>query len=123
MKTDFLAKLLMSGVEYWIVARRPYKSDHDEVFVICLPLQMVKERKRDEILLIDLEVLENHEVQTNIFISEPYTPFQIGIRLYDVYDGIPLVGINFREFLIDALTLHSRNIHDYKVLIEKHKNS
>lgn len=123
MKTDFLAELLTKNVYYWLIAKEQYgRSERlkDQILIIALPLEFVRERKREDIKLVELEAFLTAPLLTNIFISEPYPPFQIGIDLYGAYQGFPLDGIDFRGFMLDALELHSANLYDYKPLIEKH---
>jgi hypothetical protein len=121
---NFLKEVLMSDAEYWIVEKRVEvinsgrtdRVDVDIIF-IAIPRNIERNLKYEEITLQELEKLENSLCEQNIFMTNDFTPFQIGVRFYNLYSGYPITK-NINKFLIDALNLKSENIWDYKKLIE-----
>ena len=93
----FLTEILMSDAEYWVALKVDEWSD--------------------EILLTDLEVLRSSE-PSNISLSHSYSPFQLGLSMYNFTQGYP-IKTDVRQFLIDALALQSNDIYDYQSLIKQ----
>lgn len=122
---DFLKKILTSGCEYWIAARREsvnmygrLERSSDSIWFIAIPIEenIYLSKTEDEILVKDIERLRSLYVH-NIAISKDYPPFQHGISLYNFYDGYP-VKENHKEILKKALELGSNDIYDYRKLLE-----
>jgi hypothetical protein len=122
---DFLKKVLMSGYEYWIAAKREnanvygrMEQQPDSIWLIAIPIEenLHVPKKADEILLKDIERLRDLPIH-NIAISESYAPFQHGQTLYSFYEGFPIKR-NIKDFMIKALELASNNIYDYQKLLE-----
>lgn len=121
---DFLAKILSSNNHYWIVAKRNEGSsmmsrhDHfqDSIILIGLPQNIEINIDRKDIMLVDLEKLNSAKMDSNIFLNEPYPPFQLGMNFYDLYDGFPIDGdgINIKEVMIKALSIKSDSLYEYK---------
>ena len=123
---NFLKKVLMSESkhEYWIVAKRnEYNTiarkgrDKDSIILCVIPNNIPREVKDKEILLSQLEDLRNAEMQ-NIFINEPYAPFQTGQTFYNIYEGFP-IKTDVKKFMMQALALRSDSIYDYEDLAGK----
>lgn len=124
---SFLKKILMSPYsdEYWIVARRNTGYSlltrgeiyPDSIILTAIPQNITREVKETEILLCEIEKLRNSEMM-NIFINEPYAPFQYGQTFSQVYDGYP-IKTNVKEFMLKAIALNSNNLWDYRHLVSE----
>lgn len=118
---DLLKRILTSGEEYWIVAKRnsTLRGDvkfKDSILFVCIPYSINVHLRPENILLSEVEKLYDAELP-NVFINEPYAPFQHGQRLSGCYEGFP-VKSDKKEFLIKALALQSDNLYDYKELAD-----
>lgn len=121
----FLTEILTTDSEYWVVAKEMTASVYgrmerqkDHILLIAIPALIKRGISNDEIKLQDLERLQSCNVIENIHLNADYAPFQTGITFYNIYKGFALSG-NFKQFLIEALTLDSNDIYQYKELFEK----
>lgn len=126
MNIDFLKQLMTSDCYYWLVAKECHASSGrgleriaDDILLVGIPYEN-RPYKLEDIRLLDLEKFQKMEIPANIFISEPFPPFQTGQTLYRVYSGMPLNDIDITSFMIEALQLKSKSLWDYKPLIDKH---
>jgi hypothetical protein len=117
---DFLAKVLSSNNHYWIVSKRNEGTQNhrfkDSIILIATPNRLKINIDRKEILLTDLEDFRSQYMDKNIYLNEPYPPFQQGISFYDIYDGFPIdiEGTKIKEIMIKALTIKSDSLYEYK---------
>lgn len=119
---DFLKEILMSEWEYWVVARMQYVNEYgkmkridDDILIIAIPYNVRRGLAYENIMLTDLEKLSRVELN-NIFITRNFPPFQQGVTMYDIYVGYPIKK-NIHEFMVNALSLKTKNIYDYKALL------
>lgn len=117
---DFLAKILSSNHHYWIVAKRNEGTRNttfkDSIILISIPDKITINIERNKIMLTDLEELNRSRMDSNIFLNDPYPPFQIGMNFYDLYDGFPIDGdgINIKEVMIKSLSIKSDSLYEYE---------
>lgn len=123
---SFLTEILTSDHEYWVVAKQcmasvygRYERQKDQILFICIPQQIDRGIKRDEIKLTQLENLRSIEVVGNLFLSDDYTPFQVGQTFYSIYKGYPIPTGYVNAFVKRALELKSTEIWDYKKIIDE----
>jgi len=119
---NFLTEILTSEHEYWITCKEDTWADgkvERSVWFIAIPQQIKRNIKKEEVLLNDLEKLRSIDVP-NIPISQNYPPFQLGMSMYSFKRGFPITN-NIQQFLIDALALKSKELWDYKKLLEEPK--
>lgn len=121
---DFLVEVLQSKYEYWVVAKKneyrqfmEFKRGKDNIILTAIPLDIPREKKRDKILLSELENLNNINMP-NIFLNDDCPPFQLGITLRNIYMGFPIKS-NVKKIMIKLLKLDSNDIYDYKKIIEE----
>jgi hypothetical protein len=123
MHYDFLNKMLQANETYWCVAKmnlvnrlgRNERLD-DQIALIAIPYGTNMGIPANDVTFRQIEDLGRAKVD-NVFLSEDYPPFQIGITMYDVYDGFPIEGKYAKEFLKQALTLKTtQGIYGYKEL-------
>ena len=116
----FLTEILMSDEEYWCAMKQDEwaggKIERSVWFISVTGFN--RSMKRDDIKLCDLENLRSLNVD-NIPLSQNYPPFQIGISMYNFIQGFPVKGKDARKFVIDAMSLDSKDIHAYKELLPK----
>ena len=113
----------MSEDEYWCALKHDeytHNRVEREIWLIAIPRSIRRGIKKEEILLTDLEKLRSVNV-SNIALSQNYPPFQFGISMYNFMEGFP-VNKNIKKFMIDALALNSKDLWDYKQLLEEPKN-
>jgi hypothetical protein len=89
-----LTSILTSNSHYWCVLKENKDGDNkhigSEIYFITLPPDIVINKDRDEIKLIDLEQLQLSQMSHNICLNFRYTPFQQGITFYNIVDGFPI---------------------------------
>jgi hypothetical protein len=124
MNNNLLIEILTSDYEYWLLARKCTIRDcmedvrvKDDIILICIPDNIRRNLKYEDIRLKDLEELGKCEITENIFINKDYTPFQRGFTLDRVYRISPIV--NSKKFLAAALATVSDNFSDYLDLMTK----
>jgi hypothetical protein len=119
---EFLSDVVATTDEYWVVAKQCFnrvyfetKRTDDSILLISIP-QFERGRNFEELTVREVRQIENMPVDTNIPLSDSYSPFQWGYRMKDFYRGFRVRG-NCREFLIKALQLDSSDIHEYESLM------
>lgn len=122
--TDFLCKVLTTDHEYWVVAKKneireygDWKRIEDSIIFISIPYNIERNIHRDEIRLNQLEKLQNSSIHCNVFLNEPYAPFQVGQSFYNIINGYPIES-NQKEFLSKALMLKKGSLLKYKEIYE-----
>jgi hypothetical protein len=121
---NFLVEVLTSDSEYWLVAKKNEKiwfnakRFDDDIIFLSIPQEVNVNKKREELLLSDLEQLQNTYSNSNIFLSTDFPPFQIGQNFYNIYKWYP-VKKKHKEFLQKALLLKSNDIHEYKKILDE----
>ncbi len=121
---DFLAKVLRDNSYYWLVAKKNIarvcledKRVDDNILLICIDHEFAAPKEEREITLSLLKSLQKSE-PPNIFLCNSYSPFQMGVSMYNVYDGEPIPNDLVNAFLIASLELDSKNIWEYKKLLK-----
>ena len=124
MNIDILEKILTNEQPYWLVKKENKSVGiNSQVFkpsimMIIIPQKIEQGLSRDEIKLTDLERLQRVYLDSNVFLNEDYSPFQLGQTLVNVVEVYP-IKCNQKEFLKQALILKSDSILDYKKIIDK----
>lgn len=116
---DFLAKVLSSNNHYWIVSKQNDSTQgrmKDSIILMAIPNGVHFNIQREDIKLTDLEKLNASYMDQNIFLNQPYPPFQQGITFYNVNDGFPIdgEGLNVKEIMTRALSIKSDSLYEYK---------
>ena len=122
MNVNVLETILTSECEYWLLRKENKNNCNDElqpsIIMVVIPYRINSGKKRNDIKLIDLEELESIDLNGNIYLNQPYAPFQANVRLFNVTDAYP-ISCSQRDFLIESLHMDSDDIWKYKELIDK----
>lgn len=124
-----LKEIMASNDEYWIVAKRThyrecfrFKQGEDDILLIGIPSELreliIGEMNIDDLTIGKAKKIINIDVDTNIFLSDDYPPFQKGFVFGDFYKGYPIVKVRCQDFLRKALELKSHDIEQYKVILD-----
>lgn len=125
---DVIKQILMSECDYWLIAKknyvRRYGTDErlkDQILFISFPRTLPRGLKYEEITLKHIESFNGLYIDCNIFLNEPYTPFQIGTSFYDVWKAVP-IEVEPKKFLIEAINKTDGDIFDYEKLYNELKS-
>jgi hypothetical protein len=123
MDIEIIKQVLMSEDEYWVFAIKTTSNNYgrfergeDQVIFAALPPDVERGLKYEDITLKHIEMFDRLRLDLNIFLGQPYAPFQRGITFHDVYKGFPVK--NSRVFIIAALQMESKDYYEYKKLAE-----
>ncbi len=122
---DIYKRIIESDDSYWVLARETSYRDmgetkrgHDDIIFVAIPQTIRRNTKYENILLKDIETLEKASMDCNIFLSEDFSPFQIGQSFRNVYDGFPIAE-NIKEFAIRAMSTSKHELSWYQEMYKK----
>lgn len=127
---DVIKQILMSKTDYWLIAKKNYVINHygsnerlkDQILFVSFPRTLQKGLKYEEITLKHIEQFNSLRVDCNIFLNEPYAPFQIGISFYNVWKAVP-IEVDPKKFLMEAIIKTDGDIFEYEKLYNELKLS
>ena len=123
-----IREFFASEEDYWVVAKINEHLDgcdmrrgKDDILFIALPQFKVKRPSNVEDMTVgDYNRIRETYIDSNIFLSGFYPPFQRYQRLDSFWKCFPITSdIDIRLFLSKALLLGSNEINDYKELLKK----
>lgn len=117
---DVVKQILMSNTEYWVFEKRETFRDGDETQIIfaAIPRNIQIGLEYDKITLKQVDQFDRLHLDSNVFLSHPYAPFQIGISFSNIINGFPLDEYAF-DFFDRAIQLKSKNYYEYKALYKE----
>lgn len=128
MHIDFLKQVISTTHDYWCVAREDHASNcgryeriKDQIIFLSIPKDIPRGVEPKEILLSDAEKLERSNMDCNIFLNEPYAPFQIVQTFRGVYRAFPVIEKQ-REFIIAAMQMEVDDLYEYEKLYNSFLN-
>jgi len=125
---DVIKQILMSNVDYWIIAKKNYIRRYgtneqlkDQIIFISFPQTIKRGLTYDEITLKHIEQFDRLYIDCNIFLNEPYAPFQLNTSFYDVWKAVP-IEFDPKTFLVEALNKKDGDIFEYEKLYNELKS-
>lgn len=121
---NFLEKLLKEKVDYWIVAKfndSTRERMNDDILFISLPTNIKRGIDINELKLSEVKKIQETYVDTNIFFTGEYAPFQLGVRLDSFWTGFPVKNVKIKQFVLKCLELNSYDIYDYEKLLKNNQ--
>lgn len=125
---DVIKQILMSETDYWLIAKKNYVRRYgqserikDQILFVSFPRTIPRGLKYEEITLKHIELFNSLYLDCNIFLNEPYAPFQIGTGFRDVWKIVP-IEVEQKKFLIEALNKTEGDIFDYEKLYNELKS-
>lgn len=116
MNIEVLVKILLSEEYYWLIEKENF-GKKSSIVLVAIPYEIERIKSRDDIRLSDLDRLRKINLSGNIFLNEPFPPFQCGQTLLSVKHAFPVPKDTY-DFMIEALKLQSDNFWDYIKLIK-----
>lgn len=123
----FIEKVLASTHDYWVIAKTNtvnryghHERDPDDIVLVSFPISIKKFQGRDvqSLTIKEVEEIRDSYIDTNIFLTGGYPPFQIGQRFSQFHDGFP-VESKTTDFLKRALELGGHDLFDYEKLAKE----
>lgn len=125
---EFYSQILQEDAEYWVVAKEvnsrqffETKREKDDILFISLPHEITTGQKLEDIKYTDLEKIKHMDIPCNVFLSNNYSPFQVGQTFYNIYRGFPVKN-KIKEFFLEAQKLNSPDLWDYEKLYKEINN-
>lgn len=122
----FLERLLREDSDYWVVAKVNDSTQgrmEDDILLISLPSSINKGVEINELKLGEVKRIQETYVDTNIFFTGDYAPFQLGVRLDSFWSGFPVKDVKIKPFVLKCLELKSHDLHDYEKLLKEMSGS
>ena len=122
----FLERLLKEDNDYWVVAKVNDSTQgrmDDDILLISLPSSVKSGIDINDLKLSEVKEIQETYVDTNIFFTGNYAPFQLGVRLDSFWTGFPVKDVEIKPFILKCLELKSHDIHDYEDLLMKGKRT
>ena len=113
MNKQFIREVFKNEHDYFVIEQKAYQNPHsihtakNSIILIRIPDELYKiirkhDGNADTLTLKELEQIEGIVIDSNVYLNEPFTPFQLGLRISDVHNHYGVNNVD-RDTVVIAL--------------------